>query len=665
MRKRKILIFDDIEIFLRLERMFLHREEFQLMTARSGREVLKLARETLPDVIILDFFLPDMGGDECCLNLKGDVRLHSIPVIMVVNGGRESDLDRCRRAECDAIVTRPINRAAFLDTVRKFLRIKERFSPRHSSRMLVHYGTTPRQLRSGYSVNLGTGGLFIETDHLFAIDTLLTVEIIVPHNGKRIRCNASVAWINQPEHIHNHGLPAGMGLRFLDLDSGDREFIHEYILQGGPGSAKNPLAENTAAAKGEEKPAKILIIDDNPGNRKRLRSILGQEEYGILEAAGSEEAFELAREEHPDLVIIDAALQGDGNDLCEKLRKINPSSDIPVILLSGWTFSLGNSRVLEAGATDYISRPFSERDILAKVRNCLSIHQLSESLSRTRRQLLAEDREREESMRSAAIIQQCLLPITTPKVVSFDFAWRFMPCEEVGGDLFNIFKLDETHVGAYIMDVSGQGVPAAMMATSVAQSLNPANSPFMKTITNSPPYYELVSPSEVLAKLNREYPIERFEKHFTICYLLLNVQTGEIRYSNAAHPSPLLVRADGRVEKLNAGGTIIGIGDGVTYEEGKTRMENGDRLFLYTDGIIEHSGWQGELYGEERLICELQTAEGETLQMTCACIINSLTDFGDGQKPDDDITLVGIECREPVGPGSHLPKFDDSPHHSS
>lgn len=649
MKKKNILISDDIELFLRLERTFLLREEFQLITANSGREVLAAASEILLDAIFLDLYLPDMGGDECCKILKGDELYHRIPVIMVVNGGRDSDIERCQKAGCDAIVSRPINRSVFLDTVRKFLRIKERLPPRYPFRLRTHYWTSPRQLLRGNSVNLSTGGLFIETDVPVAVNTLLTVEIFVPHDGMSIRCNASVTWINQPEHLQNLGLPSGMGLRFLDLDPDDKEFIHEFILRGEPDPLESHVVQDDAAARKEEETAKILIVDDNLGNRNRLRSILEREQYQIVEAANSEEAIALVGKEHPDLIILDASLQGeDGHDLCAKLRQNHQSSYLPVILLSGWTFTLGRSQALEAGATDAISRPFREMEIFNKVRNCLNIHQLSESLSKNRRQLLVKDREQEESMRAAAIIQQCLLPTAMPKVVSYNFAWRFMPCERIGGDLFNIFQLDENHVGAYIMDVSGQGVAAAMMATSVAQALNPSNSRFLKMITNSPPYYELVSPSALLAKLNREYPIERFEKHFTICYLLLDVQSGKLCYSNAAHPFPLLVRAGGRVEKLSAGGTIIGIGEGMSYEEGTMQMENGDRLFLFTDGIIEHVDKEGEFYGEERLISALQAGTGDTLQMACASVINSLMNFGDRQKPGDDITLVGIEYREPA-----------------
>ncbi len=177
----------------------------------------------------------------------------------------------------------------------------------------------------------------------------------------------------------------------------------------------------------------------------------------------------------------------------------------------------------------------------------------------------------------------------------------------------------------------------------MAQALDPFRGQILKRIIPPPPHYELVSPAGVLARLNRDYPIERFGKYITICYLLLDTQSGKVCYSNSALPLPYLIRADGRIETLGEGGTIIGLGDNSTYDEGEITMEPGDRLFLYTDGIVEYQNTGGEFYGEERFIHKLQADSGETLQMTCANAIQSLMGFGNGHPTKDDLTLLGIE----------------------
>lgn len=649
MRKRKILLADDPELFLRLEKIFLHRDEFELVTTGRGEKALSMAREMKPDLIFLNLYMPGMNGADCCRAIKEDERYRGIPVVMVIQGKSEDDLKRCHGAGCDAVVQKPINRRDLLEMVRKFLRIKDHCSPRYSARLLVHYGPDHRRLLTDHSINLSTGGLFLETDHPLETGSTLKLEFLFPDSIKRLSCSARVAWTNHPELLQRPELPPGMGLKFIDLTSADREILRDYIRKSNLTPVHTSTANGPAASGTEKDVTKILVADDNSGSMNRLRAILEQESHTVLGAATCDETLALAIAEHPDLVIVNTAMQGkEGGNLCVTLARNQETAHIPVIVLSGWSFSMGNGRGLELGARDHIARPFNGREILARVNNCLNIQRMSESLFRTRRQLQEKLHETEESLTSAAAIQQSLLPSASPKGTSFDFAWRFIPCERVGGDLFNVFRLDETRIGVYVLDVSGHGVPAAMVATSVAQSLDPFSGQILKRIIPPPPHYELVAPAEVLARLNRDYPIERFGKHLTACYLLLDTQSGRVRYSNAALPLPFLIRADGRIETLCAGGTIIGLGESTSYDEGEVTMEHGDRLFLYSDGIVEYQNQMGELYGEERFIQKLRADCGETLQMACANAIRSLFEFGNGHKAEDDLTLVGIEFRLPA-----------------
>ncbi|MFA7404789.1 MAG: SpoIIE family protein phosphatase [Pelobacteraceae bacterium] len=644
MRKRKILLADDPELFLRLEKTFLHRDEFELITTDSGKKALSLAREMKPDLIFLGLYMQGMNGDECCRTLKEDERYRGIPVVMVTQGKREDDLKRCREAGCDAIVQKPINRHDLLEMTRKFLRIEDHAAPRYSARLLVHYGPDQRRLLSDHSINLSTGGLFLETDHPLKTSTILKLEFIFPDSELRLSCSARVAWSNYPELLQRPELPAGMGLQFLDLTSADRELIRNYLRESNLTQVHASSAYNWGSSDRGKEISKILVADSNSGSMNRLRGILEQASHTVLGSATYEETLALTAAEHPDLVIVNAAMLGkEGGNLCESLAHNRETAHIPVIVLSGWSLSIGNADGLELGASDHFSRPLNENEILAKVEHCLNMQRMSESLFRTRRLLQEKMHETDESLSAAAAIQQSLLPSVPPQGTSFNFAWRFIPCERVGGDLFNVFRLDETHIGAYVLDVSGHGVPAAMVATSVAQALDPFSGQILKRIIPPPPHYELISPAGVLAGLNRDYPIERFGKYLTICYLLLDTQSGKVRYSNAALPLPFLVRADGRIETLGEGGTIIGLTDSASYDEGEITMEPGDRLFLYTDGIVEYQNRGGEFYGEERFIQQLQADSGETLQMTCANAIKSLLGFGNGHPAEDDLTLVGIE----------------------
>jgi phosphoserine phosphatase RsbU/P len=654
MKKKRILLFDEVEHFIRRERIFLLRDEFYLITARTGQEALRMTRDICPDLIFLDLYMSGLNGDECCRTLKKDERYRDIPVIMVSHSGSEHDLERCREAGCDAVVLKPISRLDFLEAVHRHLQVKKRNSSRFAVRIHIHYGTPPQQLLEDYAVNLSTGGVFLETEHLLAAGTPLTVQFLLPKGGRQIECQARVVWINNPELPRKPDLPPGVGLQFRDLSLESLDLIRDYIRAGSFVPVEASSAAKSVLTGWEVKALKILIADDNAASRQRLRAALEGEQYAILTVDTGREAWSVASLEHLDLVIVNTALKEDaGCDLCARLNGDPKTSNLPVLTLSGETLAIESicGVALGGGSRARQSLPISRSDILDSVRNCLSLHQMSESLFRTREQLLAHEQEMEESLHAAAVIQHSLLPLIMPKGTPFNFAWRFLPCDRVGGDLFNVFKLDETHLGAYVIDVCGHGVPAAMITTSVAQALDPLSGQLLKRITHSPPYYELASPAEVLTRLNLEYPIERFEKHFTICYFQLDTVDGTVRYSNAGHPFPLLVGAKGSVERLGKGGTIIGMGEGSVFEEEEIRMEAGDRLFLFTDGIVEFENAQGEFYGEERFVQELRAGCAQKLQTACARIICALRSFGSGASPGDDITLLGIEYRGPSKPG--------------
>ena len=230
MDKKKILLADDVELFLELEKTFFRREGFELLVARTGQEALEKTALARPDLIFMDLFMPAMDVDEACRLLKADPRLDVIPVVMVTQGGREEELERCRQAGCDAIVLKPINRHHFLATARQFLAITDRGTPRVRARLQIHHGPEFRQPLANYSVNISTGGVFLETEQVLPPDTALALEFELPTRPPRtVRCQGRVAWANRPDEILNPRLPAGMGLQFLDLSLNDLEAVREFI----------------------------------------------------------------------------------------------------------------------------------------------------------------------------------------------------------------------------------------------------------------------------------------------------------------------------------------------------------------------------------------------------------------------------------------------------
>ena len=228
-KRWRVLLADDVELFLELEKTFLQREDIELIVARDGREALETIRRERPDLILLDLYMPQMDGPEVCRAVKADASLRATPVLMVTSGGHVDERLSCQQSGCDGILTKPINRHTFLAAVRGHLHIIEREAHRVPARMLVRYGTAGGQILTDYSVNLSTGGVFIETSHSFALGEALIVSFVLPERVDGLRCQARVAWVNQLEQALKPLLPAGIGVQFLDLSGSERGEILAFV----------------------------------------------------------------------------------------------------------------------------------------------------------------------------------------------------------------------------------------------------------------------------------------------------------------------------------------------------------------------------------------------------------------------------------------------------
>jgi len=228
--RQTILLADDVNFFLTLEKSFLQREEIDILTAANGRQAYDLTVLHRPDVILLDLYMPEMNGDECCQLLKNDPELSKIPVIMVTTAGKEEEQEKCRLAGCDDIMLKPIHRRIFLETVRRYLKVVERAAPRMPVRMQVMHGNQKRL--ADYTVNLSTGGLFLETNHPLTQDEPLSLEFNLPGKEGPVTCRGLVAWVNSEESPCNPNLPPGMGIKFVDLDLENLHQIRAFLQNG-------------------------------------------------------------------------------------------------------------------------------------------------------------------------------------------------------------------------------------------------------------------------------------------------------------------------------------------------------------------------------------------------------------------------------------------------
>jgi len=229
--RKKVLLADDVRLFLEVTKNFFSRENLQLTITQSGVEALKTARALRPDLVILNLQMRELGGDECCRLIKADPEIGSTPVILLVNEKDPDGESAARNAGCDYLLKKPFQRQQLLDLARFCLKISPRATPRQQTKMLVRYGAGNLELLHDYTVNLSIGGVFLETHQLLPPDSQLTLEFIVPGGENPIVAKGQVSWVNFADEPVNPDLPTGFGIRFLDLAREEERLIRNF-LQG-------------------------------------------------------------------------------------------------------------------------------------------------------------------------------------------------------------------------------------------------------------------------------------------------------------------------------------------------------------------------------------------------------------------------------------------------
>ena len=183
-----------------------------------------------------------------------------------------------------------------------------------------------------------------------------------------------------------------------------------------------------------------------------------------------------------------------------------------------------------------------------------------------------------EQLRMAGMVQRDFLPDHLPNCERAEWATTFLPAECVSGDIYDIARIDEQHIGFYIADVVGHGMPAALLTIFLKQALV-----MRQTFESS---YRIFSPSEVMANLNVKMTAQKLSGHqfVTCCYCLLNINTLQLTYARAGHPYPVLIRPNEPLRQLQSQGSLLGIFENAEYQQRTVQLQPGDKLLLYSDG---------------------------------------------------------------------------------
>jgi len=395
---------------------------------------------------------------------------------------------------------------------------------------------------------------------------------------------------------------------------------------------------------------KILVADDDRIVRAMLNRAIKDWGHEVTLAKDGSEAWELIKSESYDLVISDWLMpQMNGVELCKHIRGVEDRPYIYTLLLTSKSENTDLVTAFEAGADDFVSKPVNFDVLRARIRAGERIIKLEHDLAHRNEKLRESNDELERAraeihrdLEAGAALQRNLLPRQSLVLNGYRFEWIYKPCSVVSGDILNVMALDDDLLCFYLVDVSGHGVPSALLTFSVNMILGSDSrdiNPLYNTHTN-----EVVSAGGVLCELNERYQLdEDTSQYFTIVYGLMNTKTGDFQVAQAGHPSPVVIGADGKGELIGDGGFPIGWLPVLDYDEVSHSLDKGGRILLYTDGISECTNPEGEMFGNDRLKEYMERTNNMPLRASLEGVIDELYKWNHDSPFDDDVSMLAIE----------------------
>lgn len=381
----------------------------------------------------------------------------------------------------------------------------------------------------------------------------------------------------------------------------------------------------------------LLIIDDDHAIQQLLQRILTKSGYSVSVVSDGKAGIAQAQEQHPALIICDWLMPNmSGLEVCRTIKSLPELSTTFFILLTSLSSIEDRVQGLDAGADDFLFKPFQVSELLARVRAGLRLHNLSQDL-KEQKQLLEEQKQLlEAELKEAADYVTSILP--EPLVhPSLSIDLRFIPSQQLGGDGFDYFWLDKNNLAIYLLDVAGHGLRAALPSISVinllrSQKLNQVN------------YYQ---PSSVLRELNQVFQITtKNDKYFTIWYGVYNCSKRKLTYASAGHPPAILLEGlaeDNKIEKqLKTHGLPIGMFSNIEYAEESYVISLPATLYIFSDGIYEIERENGIFLGIENFIPLLKDHQSQK-DHNLDNLLKSLENHYHKTVLDDDLSIIQVD----------------------
>ncbi len=378
-------------------------------------------------------------------------------------------------------------------------------------------------------------------------------------------------------------------------------------------------------------PLRILIVDDSAMVRRAVRDILENHIEGLEfcpDAHNGQEGLETLLECKPDLIILDVMMPRiSGYEVARRIRERHSLTDLPIVMLTARNQPGDVEMGLVVGANDYLTKPFDRGELVARVRTLVALKRAA--VEQAKLQSLHDE------LKYAHKIQQSILPHTTPQMEGLSIHVTFLPMALVGGDFYDFHMLDPRHLGILMTDVSGHGIPAAIVSSMVKVAFSQQR--------------ELAErPAELLEAMNRILKENGGHLFLTACYLYLDLDRRELVHVNAGH-NPLLVyhRSQGVCRYYKPRGKIMGWLHEMDLETQVLPLEKGDRVVLYTDGLVEVQNNQGEMFDFERFLEVMEEQQHLPAAELSDYIFRMIRTWSNREEwIEDDLILMIIDITE-------------------
>jgi sigma-B regulation protein RsbU (phosphoserine phosphatase) len=392
---------------------------------------------------------------------------------------------------------------------------------------------------------------------------------------------------------------------------------------------------------------KILIVDDDPHFRLFLFNTLKEWGYDVTAACDGLEAMKILKQQQIELVISDWMMpEIDGIKLCKTIRNLEKENYTYFILVTAKSEKPDFIEGMGAGADDYLTKTFEKDQLEVCIKAGIRILNIQNSLKikNNKLEITNTDLQKnykliEEDLDIASEMQKNLLP-KPGRVGKINFQWMFKPASFLAGDIFNYFQLDEDNTVFHIIDVSGHGVPAALLSITLQQLISPFSEDNSPTILNKE---KLLNPSEVLHALNQRFFMKNDDQQFfTMVYGVINKRDQTLKISLAGHPLPVMQKFN-TITQIGKGSPPIGWIPNPEYENYNISFKTGDRFFLYSDGVTDCLLSETKSFSEWPIDKLIQTSRKWSLEKLMKILWKRSNELDNFEKITDDISFLAFE----------------------